>query len=177
MTINFISYKILKNLEYLFLFVLMLTIVYIGYFFLAKNKWSDYITVSISESETSKNSFEEEVRNLELKPYDFYSKHIDSRDIFSNSGVAIEGIDTKSAVTPGQLPANFKIVGIDLGSKSQIIIEDTAIHQTYFIQQDKSQAGISIQSTGKDKIYLNYQGQTIEIDLKGNQVYGSKSTP
>ena len=177
---NFIlpSYKTLKNLEYFFLAVMTLSMAYIGYFFLVSNKNTDHGIVSVPAVAPSKINVDEKA-SLDLKSYDFYAQNVNSRDIFVSSGTSIDGgaDPSKTAVPAGQLPPNFKVVGFDLGVHSQVIIEDSSTHQTYFIEQGKKQAGIGIESVTKDKVFLSYQGQTIQINLKGNQVYGSKTTP
>jgi hypothetical protein len=174
MTMVFSS-KILKNLEYLFLIVTFMTIAYIGHFFFS-NKKPDYATVPAPVK--SSKSVPEQVVNLDLKPYEFYARSIENRDIFTTTSASTSGGDAlKPTIPAGQLPPNLKVVGLDLGPKAQVIIEDVNSNQTYFITQAKSEIGISIQSVEKDKISLNYQGQRIEIGLKGNQVYGSKTKP
>jgi hypothetical protein len=175
MMIMVFSSRVLKNLEYCFLIVTFMTIAYIGHFFFS-NKKPDYTPVSVPPKVST--NVPEQAVNLDLKPYEFYVHTIESRDIFSTSAAVNAGDAAQKSIIPaGQLPPNLKVVGLDLGPKTQVIIEDVTANQTYFITQGQSEIGISILSVEKDKIFLNYQGQRIEIGLKGNQVYGSKPKP
>jgi type II secretory pathway component PulC len=102
---------------------------------------------------------------FDLKPYDA-SASTQARDIFSlstdNPSGAVEN-------TPkGQLPDHLKIVGILIAHPSQVIIEDSLVNKTYFIDEGTLQAGIKIVSVGKDQMIINYQGQNISVPVSKN---------
>jgi type II secretory pathway component PulC len=177
MTMPFFSYRFLKILEYIFLAITFMTIAYIGYFFFTKNNRPEYAAATAPVI-TIRNVTPEEVATSELKPYDFYAQQIENRDLFTISTVPTSVSEANKPLIPeGQLPPNLKVVGIDLGARPLVVIEDTSANKTFFITQESAQEGISIQSVEKKKIFLSYQGQLIEIALKGNQVYGSHATP
>ena len=100
---------------------------------------------------------------LDMKPYDA-SVGTQARDIFSlDTSVGPSGAVEN---TPkGQLPEHLKIVGILIGSPSQIIIEDEFVKKTYFIDEGTSQAGIKIEQVNKDRMLINYQGQDITVPI------------
>ncbi len=99
---------------------------------------------------------------FDLKPYDA-SADAQARDIFSLTAVGPSGAVEN---TPkGQLPAHLKIVGILIAHPSQIIIEDSFAHKTYFIDEGNPQAGIKIVRVNKDQMVINYQGQDIPVPI------------
>ena len=112
----------------------------------------------------------------DLKSYEFYSKQVEARDIFTSPARTADApAGVKEDVPAGQLPGHLKVVGLILGDNPQVIIEDGNAHQTYFITPDKPEGGISLQSSTKDKMILNYKSQNIIINVKGNQGNGSKT--
>lgn len=103
---------------------------------------------------------------LDLKPYDeAFSGQ--ARDVFSLSDAV--GPSGEFENTPkGQLPAHLKVVGILVSNPSQIIIEDTYVNKTYFIDEGQTQAGIKIAKVNKDQMIINYQGQDIALPITKN---------
>ena len=100
---------------------------------------------------------------IDLKPYDA-STGDQARDIFTlDSSVGPSG--TVENTPKGQLPEHLKVVGILIGSPSQIIIEDNFAKKTYFINEGSAQAGIKIKQVSKDRMIINYQGQDITVPV------------
>ncbi len=155
--------SLLKFSEYALVLVIVAAAGYIGYFFLThKNDQPAVLKMSSSAEEKSPEGF-----RLETKPYAFYESRIKGRDIFGFAAPA--AADPAASGTPsGELPAHLKVVGIVIAYPAQVIIEDTDAHQTYFIEEGKAQAGIKIERAAKDKIFINYQNQSIAIAVKGN---------
>jgi type II secretory pathway component PulC len=108
----------------------------------------------------------------ESKPYDFYAKKINERDVFVKSEEL--KVVQQAGAADVQLPPNFKVVGIVFSNPAQVIIEDQVAHQTYFIAENAPSNGISIKRVLSNKIILSYQNQDIEINVKGNQIDASK---
>lgn len=160
------TYKLLKNLEYFFILLTILCIGYVGSFYLSQNKMTDN-QAAVSTADSADVNADDRVDVQDLKPYDFYAKQIDTRDVFIPLKQA-KPVEVKSF--GGQLPSNFKVVGIILAKPVQVIIEDQTAHQTYFITEDAPVNGIGIKSVSGDAIVLNYQGQSIQVNIKGNQV-------
>lgn len=103
---------------------------------------------------------------FDLKPYNS-SVNAQARDIFSMTPTESPSGPVEN--TPkGQLPDHFKIVGILISHPSQIIIEDTNVKQTYFIDEGKSQAGIKIVRVSGNQMIINYQGQDISVPITKN---------
>lgn len=100
---------------------------------------------------------------FDVRPYDA-STDVEIRDIFSTSQ---ENASNPVEKTPaGQLPAHLKIVGIVIAQPSQIIIEDSWGNKTYFIDEDKTVAGIKIVKVSGDRMVINYNGQEITIPVQ-----------
>ena len=60
------------------------------------------------------------------------------------------------------------MVGILIAHPSQIIIEDTLVNKTYFIDEGSAQAGIKIVRVNNDQMVINYQGQDIPVPITKN---------
>ena len=63
------------------------------------------------------------------------------------------------------LPSQLKVVAVIIGSPSQIVIEDSADKNTYFVEEGKSDGPFELKSVSNHKIRLNYQGQLIELPV------------
>lgn len=86
---------------------------------------------------------------------------LEARNIFMP---APAGAVAASAATPaGQLPDNLKIVGIIVGTPSQVIIEDAQAKQTYFLNEGDTQAGVTVKHINSDQVVLAFQGQDIAV--------------
>ena len=166
--------QLLRNLEHFFLIAAILGLAYIGYSLLTQTK-TDTVVLTKAFSHASQ-TFSEKVLIPQLKPYDYYARQINKRDIFTTSAKTAENSSGETMNLPGQLPSDLKVVGIVLGEHPQVVIENNRDHQTYFIEKGQTQAGISLEKVEKNKVYLNYQGQTIGIGLKGSSINVLKAT-
>jgi hypothetical protein len=101
----------------------------------------------------------------EGKPYDYYASQVEARDIFGFAVKQPTGEGILNNMPSGQLPGNFKVVGIILSKPVEVILEDTSAKQTYFVKEGKPQGGISIESVQGDTVFLNYQGQSVQVKL------------
>ena len=94
------------------------------------------------------------------------SVNTQARDIFSlstdSAGAVLE------ATPKGQLPNHLKVVGIVVAHPSQIIIEDSLVNKTYFIDETHPDGGVKIVKTGRDQMIINYQGQDIPVAITKN---------
>ncbi len=153
------TYKILKNIE---LLLLSITIICFGYSGYVVMKFNHQTVDLMPFKENSLPTFAVDMILTQAKPYEMYLQHMQNRDLFSPY------VDSSAVSPTGQLPANLKVVGISLGGHPQVVLEDINMHQSYFIDETPNQ-GMSIKSVESNKILLNYQGQTIEIPLKGPQ--------
>ena len=114
---------------------------------------------------------------LKLPAYETAASVVQSRDIFSSSPIPASATGTADQTPTGQLPSNLKVVGIVIAHPSQIIVEDTSSKQSYFINEDKPQAGISIARIEKDQIIINYQGQSISVPVNNPTASDHAQTP
>jgi hypothetical protein len=137
---------------------------YITFFLLSKNR--DNIMPNSSSHVPAKNIGA--MTPLSTPANDFISNSMpfnaQSRDLFSITP-AVSPNGPGESTPKGQLPAHLKIVGIVIAHPAQIIIEDSLLNQTYFIDEGNPQAGIKIVKVGKDKMVINYQGQDIDVSV------------
>ncbi len=104
----------------------------------------------------------------EAKPFAEYESVLKRRDLFDTSFVPVDFNNLQKAAPSADLPANLKVVGIILGATPEVIIEDTTNKQTYFLQKDRTENGISIQDITANEVTLTYQGQIKTIPVKRN---------
>src|SRR6185436_13696737 len=97
-----------------------------------------------------------------LKPVSAYAQQLAQRDIFNFAATSAEMPQNQNA-TPGQLPANLKIVGVLVGHPSEVIIEDTQPQQTYFLKEGEASGPFKILRVSKESVGLEYQGQSFEV--------------
>lgn len=98
---------------------------------------------------------------FDLRPYDMNN----SRDIFSlTAEVSPSGVVEKTL--KGELPEHLKVVGIIVAHPPQIIIEDSFLNKTFFINQGEPQDGINIVQVNRDQMIISYQGQDISVPIK-----------
>jgi hypothetical protein len=84
------------------------------------------------------------------------------RDLFSPV-IAKVPVAAPAAVDHLQLPAQFKVVGLVLDGKAQLILEDTQLKRTYFITQARGDGGFTLVRGDQGRVEVNYQGQTYII--------------
>lgn len=90
---------------------------------------------------------------------------ITTRDVFSSVEMPTDLLQTSTSIA-GTLPGNFKIVGIVIGKPSEIIIEDSATRQTYFLKESERAAGIEVERFKGQEVLLKYQGQGVSVPLQ-----------
>ena len=141
---------------------------YIGYFFLVQSK-----NVSVENAPETVVVNEADVPSgavIESKPYALYAGQIESRDIFGNgSNAKTNAVVEAPMASTGQLPEYLKVVGILGGRSPQVVVEDTRMHRTFFIEEGKPDGDFTIQKSSSGKVLIMYQGQSIDIALKGNK--------
>jgi|GEM_PF-3327585 len=171
------SSSILKSLEYSLWIVIVISLTYVGHFYFTQMKSLDVHIPTQKRVLPLEKIAPLDISTSSLKPYNFYEKQINNRDIFSNSLSQNSASTSEPQVPLGQLPGNFKIVGIVLGNQPQIVIEDAQAHQTYFIDKGTPQVGIQIDRVENDKMILIYKDQPISISLKGSQINVKQTNP
>lgn len=88
------------------------------------------------------------------------------RDLFNTSLAPQDMNRVNDTPLQNTLPGNLKVVGVMIGQLSQIAIEDTTLHQTYFITKGSQQQGIELIDIHQDQAVLKYQGQEITLPLR-----------
>lgn len=84
------------------------------------------------------------------------------RDLFSLV-VAKVPADSFSTAGRSQLPSRFKVVGLILDARAQVILEDNQLKKTYFITQERGDGGFALTRVEAGRVELTYQGQTYII--------------
>ncbi len=72
---------------------------------------------------------------------------------------------TMANAPQGQFPDHLRVVGVIIAHPSQIIIEDSLAHQTYFIDEGTPRDGFNITQVTPDQMVVNYQGQDIIVPV------------
>ena len=169
--------RILRFFEYISWATTTLGLSYAVYFYLTEMKDFKVHVVPVMSRSAAKIDDLKSFLSYDAKPYDYYDKQISARDIFSMAAAASNSASAQAQVVAGQLPANLKIVGIMLGESPQIVIEDANSQQTYFINQNETQNGIKIDHVKGGTVFLDYNGQSIGVDLKGPEINLKPSSP
>ncbi len=84
------------------------------------------------------------------------------RDLFSLV-VAKVPADSFSTAGRSQLPSRFKVVGLILDARAQVILEDNQLKKTYFITQERGDGGFALTRVEAGRVALTYQGKTYII--------------
>jgi len=147
-------------LERVLLVAFAMTCSYIVYFMVTHNNLSFSPELSGSAVKPA------EVTVFEIPPYEIYAVKIKKRDLFSSSINSSDFAQLSGTFSEGALPSNLKVVGIILGKPVEVVLEDTALHQTIFIKQGQINNNISIEKVDGQQLILNYQGQQVSILLK-----------
>jgi type II secretory pathway component PulC len=105
----------------------------------------------------------EAIKQEEVKPYDFYTQGIKSKQIF---GTATAQLTQESNVTVGaNLIKDINLVGVISGDSPQAIIEDKKSQKTYYVTKGQLIGEFQVENIGDGKIILNYNGQRFELSI------------
>ena len=105
----------------------------------------------------------EAIKQEEIKPYDFYTQGIKTKQIF---GAASAGLTQESAVTVGaDLIKDINLLGVISGDSPQAIIEDKKSQKTYYVTIGQLIGEFQVEDIGDGKIILNYSGQRFELSI------------
>lgn len=161
---NTFSSPIIRWIQYVSIILTLACLAYVVFFMFFKAK-DNPAPIDKGAFVAKNTSLVPPLPTFDLKP--FVSSSGQMRDVFS---LTQEVSPTGAVVnTPkGQLPDHLKVVGIVIGHPSQIIIEDSFNHQTYFIDEGTPQNGIKIAQVQKKQMIINYQGQNISVPISKN---------
>ena len=106
---------------------------------------------------------------LTMRPYSYYSREIEKRDIFRpyrelkpEFPSALPG---PKRVTLRERVANLSLRGIVLDEEPQAIIVDNKEKKTYFLNKGQFIREIKIEDILKGKVILSYQGERLDLRL------------
>ena len=105
----------------------------------------------------------ETTKQEEVKPYDFYTQGIKSKQIF---GAASVQLNQESGVTVGaNLIKDINLLGVISGANPQAIIEDKKSQKTYYVNKGQMIGEFQVEDISDGKIILNYGGQRFELSI------------
>lgn len=99
-----------------------------------------------------------------IKPYEFYLKGIEGRQIFVSHSTQ-EAPTSTIAQAGTDLMKDLSVVGIISGESPQAIIEDKKTQKTYYVNKGQFIGQVQIADILEGKIIVNYQGQKFELYL------------
>jgi len=93
----------------------------------------------------------------------YYLEMVQRRNIFSP--IALQSAKAKEPPKEDltKLSASLKVVGISWGRNPVAMIEDQAVKKTYFLKKNDSINQFKIKDVLKDRVILEYNGQTLEL--------------
>jgi len=164
--VNTFALSIIRLVHRLFILLTLACVAYIIYSFLFKNQDSSMSeTMTVPHAKADSSTALSPAPVLDLKAYSSVSSS-QVRDIFSLTPA--NPLGPLVSTPKGQLPDYLKVVGVLIAHPSQIVIEDTSTHTTFFIDEGHVQNGIKIVKADKDKMTINYQGQDILLPVTKN---------
>jgi type II secretory pathway component PulC len=109
------------------------------------------------------NELKETARDEEVRPYDFYSQGIKSKQIF---GVASSQTLQGSGITVGaNLINDINILGVVSGANPQAIVEDKKAQKTYHVNKGQMIGEFEVVDIGEGRVILDYGGQKFELSI------------
>jgi len=105
---------------------------------------------------------EDESKKGPAKPYSYYSKDIENRNIFkppSQSGKKGASAGTTS------VKENLNLIGVIAGEELQAAIENKSIGKTYFVYKGEYIDDVLVEDILENKVILNFRGERFELTL------------
>lgn len=105
---------------------------------------------------------EDEPKEEPAKPYSYYSKDIENRNIFKPLGRS-----GKKGATEGtmSIKENLNLIGIIAGEELQAAIEDKSSGKTYFVYKGEYIDDILVEDILENKVILDFRGERFELTL------------
>src|SRR3989338_7319185 len=119
--------------------------------------------IKLSEVATDKIVEPETGPKISPKPFEFYLKGIQGRQIFSGAEPTREQAPTGEINL--DLIKNINLVGVIAGDNPQAVIEDKKAQKTYYVSKGEFVNGLQLEEIHSGKIILNYKGQRFELYL------------
>jgi len=121
--------------------------------------------ISLPKIDSEKSIFLEPGLKQEVKPYEYYLKGVENRQIFSSSGTASKDAARPLAGANIDITKDISLVGIVSGDNPQAVIEDKKAQKTYYLNKGQFIGEAQIQDIKEGKVIINYQGQNYELYL------------
>ncbi len=105
----------------------------------------------------------EAIKKDEIKPYDFYTQGIKSKQIFGAASVQLT--QESNVIVGANLIKDINLLGVISGDSAQAIIEDAKSQKTYYVTKGQMVGEFQVEDIGNGKIILNYNGQRFELSI------------
>lgn len=99
------------------------------------------------------------------KPYDYYAKQFEGKDIFGVSSAQDSSFSLPLGQSASQMAKDLKLVGVVMDAQPQAAIENKAENKTYFLQAGEYINGLKLEAINENRVILIYAGQKIELSL------------
>ncbi|PIU41209.1 MAG: hypothetical protein COS99_06655 [Candidatus Omnitrophica bacterium CG07_land_8_20_14_0_80_42_15] len=96
------------------------------------------------------------------KPYSYYSKDMENRDIFRP---LVQEEQRAVGDNLKDVKENLSLIGIIEGDKLQAAIEDKKGNKTHFVYKGDSLNDVSVEDILENKVILNYKGEKFELTM------------
>ena len=146
-------------------FVIILLLGYIGYqlFFLPAQDAVPLTAVKTGEKIKRENGWDVHAPEI---PFEQYIREIESRDFFALPEVDLPDPLQEQKKTEAEIQAflrNFRVVGIVVSARSQVILEDLKTHQTTFFAEGDTVAGAKVKEIKEGGVIFLYHDKDIEL--------------
>ncbi|MDD5653252.1 MAG: type II secretion system protein N [Candidatus Omnitrophica bacterium] len=157
---NFIFFT-LKKLK-IILFVISL--VYLAVTFI----YPYFSSKKINLPAVSAQSFKEEaiaVSKKEKKPFEYYLKDVQGRQVFGSFSETQEGPGAAAVAAEADSIKDINLLGVVMGDNPQAIIEDKKSQKTVYVNRGQFIGQFQVEDIREGKVILNYKGQRYELGV------------
>ena len=151
--------RALRTLNQVMVLIILVLAGYLLYIFISSQNKVDDFVVDKDSSEVNEVASLKERRN---KPYEYYAKEIEARDVFSRPEPEKEE-EKKIVPESVDLSKSLRLVGIVLGDIPEAIIEDIKSKKIFFLHQGDEILEGRVQSIKEGKVILDYKGFEAEL--------------
>lgn len=156
-------YGSIKSINQVLFILLLISLVYVGLELVIVKPHRFQLPDSTSRDMEDIEKRKEELAS-NLKPYSYYSKEIEKRELFNlwetrepSSSAEISDLD--------ETLTNLNLIGIVSGTNPQAIIEEKRTNKTYFLNRGDYIGQFKLEEILPGKVILTYNGQRCELNL------------
>jgi len=158
---SLLKYPPLLNINKIIITIFIFSCVYLVFTFLYPMFIPEKI--NLPKATEHESSGEKNVSIQEIKPFEFYSEGLKTRQLFTSPSGS-EPEKTSEAVN-SDLIKDLNLVGIMAGDTPQAVIEDKKAQKTYYVTKGQLINEFKVDEIREGKIILNYRGAKFELYL------------